>query len=363
MKRAMNFSAGPATLPLSVLQETVDEFFDFKGTGKSVLESSHRSPEYAETHAETQSLIKELLGVGEGYKVAFFGGGASTQFALAPMNLLKEGQTADYLVTGSWSQKAVKEAKLFGDIHIAYDPSKEDGSFIKVPQSAEDCSFSQAPSFVHLTSNNTIAGTQYHGFPQTDAPLIADMSSDFLWAPFDVSRFGLIYAGAQKNLGPAGVTIVLIREDVLSSCKEGLPAMFDYKLQVSKDSLYNTPPCYGIYMVGKVCAWIKREGGLAAMEQKNREKAGLLYETIEKHGEFFRCPAQKESRSMMNVVFRLPTQELEKQFIAEGKAQNMLHLKGHRSVGGIRVSIYNAAELAWVKALTDFMEEFVRKNG
>lgn len=362
MKRAMNFSPGPATLPLAVLQETVDEFFDFKGTGKSVLESSHRSPEYAETHAETQAAIKELLGLGDNFKVAFMGGGASLQFAMVPMNLLYDGKNADYLVTGSWSQKAVKEAKRYAPVHTAFDPSAAGGAFTKVP-TAEACNFSADAAYVHLTSNNTIAGTQYHAFPECSAPLVADMSSDFLWAPFDASRFGLIYAGAQKNLGPAGVTIVVIRDDMLEKCKSDLPSMLDYKLLVKNDSLYNTPPCFAIYMVGKVCAWIKREGGLTAMKQRNCEKADLLYGAIDKHAEFYRAPVDKESRSTMNVVFRLPSEELEKRFIDEAKAQDMQQLKGHRSVGGIRASIYNAAELAWVKALVDFMEEFVRKNG
>ena len=361
MKRAKNFSPGPAALPLSVLQEVADEFFDFKGSGKSVVESSHRSPEYAETHSEAQGLFKELLGLSDDYKVAFFGGGASTQFSMVPMNLLHSGETADYLVTGSWAKKAAKEAERIGSVHIAAE-LKEEGKYLQVPQTA-DCQFTPGAAYVHLTSNNTIAGTQYHSFPQCEAPLVADMSSDLMWAPFDPKPFGLIYAGAQKNLGPAGVTVVIIRQDLLERCKSGLAPMFDYRVQIENDSLYNTPPCFAIYMVGKVLGWIKSNGGLAAMARVNHEKADLLYGTIDRHPDFFRAPVRKESRSTMNVVFRLPEPELEKTFIAGAAELGMQNLKGHRSVGGIRASIYNAVELTWVKELTDYMEEFVRTHG
>ncbi|MBW2731578.1 MAG: 3-phosphoserine/phosphohydroxythreonine transaminase [Deltaproteobacteria bacterium] len=359
MKRAMNFSAGPAALPFSVLEEVQAELLDFKGTGKSLLESSHRSPEYDGVHQETQSLFKELIGLGDDYHVAFFGGGASSQFAIAPMNLL-QGGVADYIVTGSWAKKAAKEAKRYGDVNIAFDA--EDGKYTRIP-AWDECTFSKEAAYLHITTNNTIAGTQYHRFPEVKAPLVADMSSDFLWAPFDPAPFGLIYAGAQKNIGPAGVTVVIIRQDLLERCKGDVPSMFDYKLQVEKESLYNTPPAFPIYFTGKVLKWIKAHGGLEGMKKRNDQKAALLYGMIDKHSGFFRAPVDKESRSMMNVVFRLPSEELEKRFIAEGKEQGMLHLKGHRSVGGIRASIYNAAELSWLENLTAFMEEFARKNG
>lgn len=359
MKRAMNFSPGPATLPLAVLEEAQAELLDYKESGVSILESSHRSPEYDEVHQEARALFKELIGLGDDYHVAFFGGGASTQFAMVPMNLL-QGGVADYIVTGSWAKKAAKEAKHFGEVNVAFDA--EGGKYTRIP-AWDECKFSDNAAYVHITTNNTIAGTQYHRFPEVKAPLVADMSSDFLWAPFDPKPFGLIYAGAQKNIGPAGVTAVIIRQDLLDRCKGDVPSMFDYKLQVKNESLYNTPPCFPIYLMGKTLKWIKQNGGLEGMKKRNLQKGELLYATIDKHADFFRCPVDEESRSMMNVVFRLPSEELEKQFIAESKAQGMQNLKGHRSVGGIRVSIYNAAELAWVETLTSFMEEFVKKNG
>ncbi len=362
MKRVMNFAPGPATLPLSVLKEAQAEFLDFAQTGMSILEHSHRGAAYDGVHQEAISLLHELLGLGDEYKVAFFGGGASSQFAILAMNLLTPEKTADYLVTGAWSKKAVKEAALFGKVHVAFDPTADGGTFTRVPQTA-DCAFSDDAAFVHLTTNNTIAGTQYHAFPETKVPIVADMSSDFLWAPFDPKPFGLIYAGAQKNIGPSGVAVVIIRDDMLARCNDKLPSMFDYKLQMSKASLYNTPPVFPIYMVGKTLKWIKAHGGLAGMEKRNLEKGKLLYETIDTLSDFYKSPVQTDSRSMMNVVFRLPSEELEKKFIAEAADLDMLSLKGHRSVGGIRASIYNAAELAWVEALTSFMKDFAQKNG
>jgi phosphoserine aminotransferase len=362
MKRVKNFSAGPATLPLEVLEEAKAEFLDYADSGMSIIEHSHRGKVYDAVHQETIGLFHELLGLGDEYKVAFFGGGASTQFALTAMNLLTKDKTGDYLVTGSWSQKAVKEAKLFGNAHVAFDPTAGGGAFTKVPTTA-DCSFSDKPVYVHLTTNNTIAGTQYHAFPECPAPIIADMSSDFLWAPFDPKPFGMIYAGAQKNIGPAGVTVVIIRDDLLEQCNAGVPSMFDYKLQASKQSLYNTPPVFPIYMVGKTLKWIKGNGGLAGIKERNDTKGKLLYDAIASMSDFYTCPVEESSRSMMNVVFRLPTEELEKTFIAEGAENDFMSMKGHRSVGGIRVSIYNAAELAWVEELTSFMKDFAQKHG
>jgi phosphoserine aminotransferase len=362
MKRAMNFGPGPAALPLSVLKEAQAELLDFAGTGMSVLECSHRSPEYDKVHNETSALLRELLGVGENFKVIFLGGGASLQFAMVPLNFLYDERTADYLVTGTWAKNAFKEAKAIGKANAAAS-TDVDGKFTRVPKPAE-CKFTPGASYLHFTSNNTIFGTQYATFPESGAPLVADMSSDFLWRPFDASKLSLIYAGAQKNLGPAGVTVVMIREDFLAGVKpSGLPTMLSYKTHVEKNSLHNTPPCFAIYLVGKVLAWIKAGGGLPAMEKRNREKAGLIYGAIDRHAGFYKAPVEKESRSTMNIVFRLPSEELEKSFIAEGKKAGMIGLKGHRSVGGIRVSCYNAVELDWVKAVAQFMEEFVKKNG
>lgn len=360
-KRALNFGAGPATLPLPVLQQVKEEWLDFAGTGKSLLETSHRSAEYDEVHRRAQASLKELLGLADEYQVLFFGGGASTQFAMVPMNLLEPDERADYLVTGAWAKKALKEARLFGDIHVAAD-TEDEGSYTRVP-SAEDCAFSDDAIFVHLTTNNTIFGTQFHSFPDCKAPLVADMSSDMLWRAFDPAPFGLIYAGAQKNLGPAGVTVVVIRQDLLERCRGNLPSMMSYPIQAAKDSLYNTPPCFAIYLLDKTLAWIAQLGGLEAMERRNRDKAELLYGAIDANADFYRAPVDKASRSMMNVVFRLPTPELEQRFVEQAGQQGMIGLKGHRSTGGVRVSIYNAAEPQWVEALVAFMTEFVRTVG
>lgn len=361
MSRVFNFGAGPGCLPLEVLEEAKEELLDYAGTGTSILESSHRGPEYAHIHAETQELFKELLGLDDDFHVLFFGGGASSQFAILPMNFLKEGLVADYVVTGSWSKKAAKEAKFFGEVNIAADPSVE-GKFTRIPK-ADELRGSPNAAYLHLTSNNTIAGTQWHDFPEVTCPLVADMSSDLLWRPFNAKKFSLIYAGAQKNLGPAGVCAVIIRKDFLQTAKTDVPAMFNYGIQAENDSLYNTPPCFPIYMVGKNLRWIKNKGGLIALERENRAKGELLYGTIEKHADYYRCPVDADSRSLMNVVFRLPTEELEKKFISQAKERGMIGLKGHRSVGGIRVSTYNAVSINAVQAVCDFMESFLKENG
>lgn len=358
--RTMNFSAGPACMPLSVLEEAQSELLDYKGSGRSLLESSHRGAEYDEVHSEAQTLTKELLGLGDDYSVLFFGGGASTQFAMVPMNLLRADRTADYILTGSWSKKAAKEAKLFGKVNIA--ASSETENFTRIPRQ-DELNLTSGAAYVHLTSNNTIAGTQWREFPQVSAPLVADMSSDILSRRFDATKFALIYAGAQKNLGPAGVTLVVIRKDLLKACNEKLPMMFHYPQQADAQSLANTPPCYAIYLLGKTLKWIKGQGGVAAVERANDEKQALLYQTIDANADFFRCPVEPASRSWMNVVFRLPTEELEKQFIAAAKTQGMDGIKGHRSVGGIRFSIYNAAPHAWIEAATSFMKDFAAKHG
>lgn len=361
MKRAFNFGPGPSALPLSVLQETAAEWLDFAGTGMSVLEVSHRGAEYEAVHKDAQVRLKRLLGLGDDYTVLMVGGGASTQFAAVPLNLLRPGQTADYLVTGYWAKKAYKEAQLFGTVNLAADTAVE-GAYCRVPR-AEECLFTPGAAYVHLTSNNTIFGSQYPSFPKPAAPLVADMSSDLLSRPIDARAFGLIYAGAQKNLGPAGVTVVIIRNELLERCRDGMPTMLHYPTLAKADSLHNTPPCFAIYLMGKVFKWVEEQGGLEGMGRRSQQKAATLYGTIDRHPGFYRAPVDKDSRSAMNVVFRLPSEELEKRFISEAKAQGMIGLKGHRSVGGVRASIYNGVEPAWVEALASFMESFVRQHG
>ncbi len=360
MTRTMNFNPGPSSIPLAVLKEAQEEFLDFKGSGMSVLEVSHRSPEYDAVHEETQALLKSLLGVGDDYQVLFLGGGASSQFAMIPMNFLGQGQVADYVNTGTWSNKAIKEANLLGKANVA--ASTEDGGFTRVP-TAEECTFTKGAAYVHITSNNTIKGTQWHQFPEVDAPLIADMSSDILWRKFDASKFAMIYAGAQKNLGPSGVTVIVIRKDFVETAADGIPTMLSYKTHLKKNSLFNTPPCFPIYMVNKTLNWIEGRGGLEVVEANNRKKGDLLYQTIDANPDFFRAPVAKDSRSYMNVVFRLPTEELEAAFVAGGKERKMNGLKGHRSVGGIRFSVYNAIPMEWIEAVTAYMTEFAKANG
>jgi phosphoserine aminotransferase len=359
MKRVHNYYAGPAALPLEALEYAHREFLDFEGTGMSVLEISHRSKEYDKVHNEANALVKELLGVPENYHVLWLQGGASTQFAMIPLNLLGGDKTADYLLTGSWSKKAFKEAKIIGKARAA--SSSEDKNFSYIPKT---CDLDPKAEYVHLTSNNTIFGTQYFNFPDTgNVPLVADMSSDFMWRPFDVKPFGLIYAGAQKNLGPAGVTLVLIRDDLLAKCNPNLPTMFKYETHVKENSLYNTCPCFSIYMVRNVLRWLKGLGGLAEMEKRNRAKGELLYGVIDGSNGYFKNPNAAEDRSLMNVVFRLPSEDLEAKFIAEGKTNGFIGLKGHRSVGGIRVSMYNATSVASIEELVKFMKDFMQKNG
>jgi len=360
MSRIWNFYAGPATLPRPALERARDELLDWAGTGMSIMETSHRSKEYDQVHHEAMHLILELLGLGDDYTVLFLQGGASTQFAMLPMNFIPPGRSADYVITGSWSEKALKEANIVASGRVAATVAPE---FTRVPR-ADELDVDPDAAYVHLTSNNTIKGTQFHGFPDTgDVPLVADMSSDFLWAPFDASRFHLIYAGAQKNVGPSGVTVVVLRKDWLESANDRLPTMFKYATHAAKDSLYNTPPTFSIYIVRNVLEWVKAEGGLDAMERRNRKKGDLLYDVIEAHPAFYRCPVEPDSRSYMNVVFRLPSEELEAKFVAEARAAGMVGLKGHRSVGGCRASIYNAMEPTGVQALVDFMERFARDNG
>ena len=357
--RIWNFNPGPATLPLPVLEKMKADLPNYRGTGMAVMELSHRSKQYAEIHAEAQSLMRELFYIPENYKTLLLQGGASTQFFMIPMNLLREGQSADYENTGAWSKKAIKEAKLFGNVNIA--GSSEDENFTCIPR---DLNLDSNAQYVHITSNNTIAGTQWHTFPDTDnVPLMADMSSDIMSKKIDINQFGLIYAGAQKNLGPSGVTAVIIREDLVEKSRDDIPTMTMYKTHAEKDSLFNTGPTYSVYILKLVLEYVKSVGGVDAVEKVNREKGELLYGTIEANKEFFRCPVKEDSRSVMNAVFRLPTEDLEAKFVADGLAAGFGGLKGHRSVGGIRVSMYNAMPLEGIQALTEFMKDFAQKNG
>lgn len=360
--RAYNFNAGPAALPLEVLEKAQAEFVEFDNSGMSLMEMSHRGAIYEKVHFEAEALLRELMGIPDGYKVLFVQGGASTQFAMVPMNLLRPGTTAAYVATGSWAAKAIQEAKLFGSVAIA--ASSEADKFMRVP-ALEELNYASDAAYLHLTSNETIEGTQWASYPDTGSvALVGDLSSDILCRPVDVSKFGLIYAGAQKNLGPSGITIVIIREDLIAGSTSGaVPTMLRYQTHAKADSLYNTPPTFAIYMAGEVLKWVKAQGGAAGMEQRNQDKAGLLYDIIDGSGGFYRGCAQTGSRSIMNVTFRLGSEELEKQFAKESEAQGFVGLKGHRSVGGLRASIYNAVPLDSVKALADFMKDFQSRNG
>ncbi|MBI2377038.1 MAG: 3-phosphoserine/phosphohydroxythreonine transaminase [Deltaproteobacteria bacterium] len=360
-KDVVNFNAGPAALPRSALERAHAELLDFEGTGMSILEHSHRGKHYEAAHTEAQRLIKELLGAPEGYEVLFLGGGASQQFAMVPMSFLPPDKSADYIMTGEWSKKALAEAKIVGKARVA-GSGEVNGKYVRVPTQAE-LDLDPSAAYVHMTTNNTIFGTQFHSFPDTGSvPLVADMSSDIFWAPVDVSRFAFIYAGAQKNAGPAGVTIVLAKKSFIDAGSTKIPTIFRYKTHSDAGSLYNTPPVFAIYLVRNVLAAVKAEGGLAAMEKKNREKAALLYSAIDSSGGFYSSPVEIASRSMMNIVFRLPSEELENKLIKEAEARGMVGLKGHRSVGGCRASLYNAVSLAGVQRLVDLMGSFSKSH-
>jgi phosphoserine aminotransferase len=362
MKSVINFNAGPAMLPPSVLEQVQAELRDYHGCGMSIMEMSHRSKEYEAINSQAESVFKRLLGVPEGYRVLFVQGGASTQFAMVPLNFLTPGATADYLVTGSWAEKAQEEAAMLGKAHIA--ASTKGDNYRRVPR-PDEVALSAGSAYVHFTSNETIQGIQWHSFPEVgDRPLVADMSSDILSRPFDASKFALIYAGAQKNLGPSGVTVVLLRESWLNKASKGSPTMLRYATHVKNNSLYNTPPAFGVYVLNLVLQWIEKLGGLKALAERNAAKARLLYEAIDKSGGFYRGHALPESRSQMNVTFRLPSESLEKRFAAEAQEQHgMIGLPGHRSVGGIRASTYNAIGVEACQALASFMNDFARKNG
>ncbi|HEX7057088.1 MAG TPA: 3-phosphoserine/phosphohydroxythreonine transaminase [Bacilli bacterium] len=359
--RAYNFNAGPAALPLAVLEQAQSEFVDYNGIGMSVMEISHRSKEYDAINTETQNLFKELLSIPDGYKVLFLQGGASTQFAMVPLNFLPKGKKAGYVMTGSWSEKALKEAKLIGETEIV--ATSEADHFTRVPN-VNSLQLASDLAYVHITSNETIGGIQYKEYPNTkDIPLVADMSSDILSRPVNVGNFALIYAGAQKNLGPSGVTLVIIREDWVEKANKELPTMLKYATHVKSDSLYNTPPAYSVYVMNLVLKWVKGQGGLSAIARRNEEKAKLLYDAIDRSGGFYKGVAANDSRSLMNITFRLANEELEKAFVKESGEHGFVGLKGHRSVGGLRASAYNAVPVEACKALAEFMADFQKRHG
>jgi len=361
--RAINFNAGPAGLPLPALERARDELLDFQGSGMSIMEHSHRGKEYEAVHDEAIALLTRLLGIADSHQVLFLQGGASHQFAMVPMNFLPKDGSADYILTGVWSEKALDEAKLVGTPRVAATTLGPDKRYIRIPRQAE-LELDPKAAYVHITSNNTIFGTQWHAWPQVGAtPLVADMSSDFLWRPTDVSRFAMIYAGAQKNLGPSGVTVVLLRKDFMTRGRKDIPKILRYTTFAENNSLYNTPPTLAIYLMRNVLAWIDQQGGLVAMERRNNEKAELLYSALDRMSGFYRAPVEKAARSTMNIVFRLPSEELDDRFVAEAKKQRMVGLKGHRSAGGIRVSAYNAVSPQDIRTLVSFMESFAKANG
>ncbi len=357
MDRVFNFSAGPGTLPAAVLEEAREEMLVYKDAGASVMEISHRSPQYTELAETTRQHFRDLLGIGHDWKILFLQGGASLQFHQTALNFLTAGAVGNYVVTGAWAEKALAEAALIGEIHTS--ASSADGNHNHIPD-PDSWDVSDKAAYVHITSNNTIFGTQFAGDPDPGVPMICDASSDFLSRPIDMDKYGLIYAGAQKNIGPAGVTVVLVKDSFLDRIPQGLPTLMDYRTHASK--LFHTPPVFAVYMVEKVLRWIKQGGDLSAMKQRNDEKAALLYERID-IGDFYRGHALTGSRSNMNVTFNLPTEQLEGQFVAEAKSHGLVALKGHRSVGGIRASIYNACPRKGVEALASFMSDFEKQNG
>jgi len=354
-----NFSAGPAILPATVIKEAAKAVANYEGIGLSLLELSHRGPEFTAIIEEANALMKEIVGLPEGYHTLWLSGGASTQFFMAPMNLLNDNETAAYTDTGVWANKAIKEAKNFGSIQVLASSKEQNYNHIpkgyKIPKEAK---------YLHLTSNNTIYGTQLHKFPKSPVPLVCDMSSDFLSRPFDVSQFGLIYAGAQKNLGPAGTTCIIVREDMLGTVQRTLPSMLDYRTFIKENSLYNTPPVYPIYVSMLTLRWIKKNGGLKGMQRRNKTKAAILYNEIDANP-LFKGTVAREDRSLMNICFVMEEKyaALEKEFLKETEANGMVGLKGHRSVGGFRASTYNALPKQSVQALADLMQDFARRKG
>jgi phosphoserine aminotransferase len=358
-KRVFNFYAGPATLPLPVLETAKEEFLDFAGTGMSVLEISHRSKEWEKAMATATDLARELMGIPSDYKVLWLGGGASTQFFMTPLNLQVSGKSMEYVNTGGWSTNAIKEAKYFGDVKIV--ASSEDDNFSYIPKNVE---FNEDIAFAHITSNNTLYGTAWPYFPSVpkDVPLVCDMSSNFMARPINVKDYGVIYAGAQKNLGPAGVTIVIVREDLLDRVPERVPTIQKWKTHADKESMFNTPPVYPIYICKLTLEYLKEIGGVKEMEKRNVKKAKVLYDVIDSSDGFYRGHARQDSRSLMNVTFTMSTPELEEMCVKGGTARDLIGLKGHRSVGGMRASIYNAMPLEGCIELAEYLKEFQAKN-
>lgn len=359
-KSVYNFNAGPSALPREVLEKAQKELVDFKNSGMSIMEMSHRSAAYEEVHNQAIQRLRSLFAIPENYEVLLLQGGASLQFAMIPMNFLTSGKKAGYIMSGAWSDKALKEGKTIGDVFEA--ASTKETNYNRVPSLA-DIQFDDKDAYVHITSNNTIFGTQFQEFPDTgDVPLIADMSSDILSRPIDVSKFGMIYAGAQKNLGPSGVTVAIIRKDLLENANVEIPAILKYSTHSSNNSLYNTPPSFGIYMLGEVLGWMEQQGGLEQIAKNNEAKAKLIYDVIDESNGFYTGHAEKDSRSLMNITFRLADEQLEKQFLQEAKEAGFVGLNGHRSVGGCRASAYNAVPFAACQALQQFMLNFQAKN-
>ena len=360
MGRVFNFSAGPAVLPQQVLEKARDEMLDWHGSGMSVMEMSHRGKEFIEIHAQAEAGLRELLAIPRNYKVLFLQGGAIAENAIVPMNLLRGRTVADYVNTGEWSKKSIKEAEKYCNVNVA--ASSEDRNFSYVPP-RETWRLSKVAGYVHICSNETIGGVEYHWVPDVgEIPLVADMSSHILSRPVDVSRYGLIYAGAQKNIGPAGLTIVIVREDLIGQALPITPSAFDYKQQSESDSMLNTPPTYAVYIAGLVFDWLKQQGGLTEIEKRNIAKAGLLYDSLDQSG-FFVSPIEKRDRSRMNVPFKLRDASLDETFLKGAQQRGMLQLKGHRSVGGMRASIYNAMPVEGVKALVGYLQEFEKSHG
>ncbi|WP_288368280.1 3-phosphoserine/phosphohydroxythreonine transaminase [uncultured Alcanivorax sp.] len=359
MSRAYNFCAGPAALPQAVLEQAQQEMLDYRGLGLSIMEMSHRDNVFVEIAEQAEKDLRDLMGISDDYAVLFLQGGASSQFAMVPMNLLGDGETADYINTGQWSKKAIKEAGRYGNINVA--ASSEDTNFSTVPPQ-ESWNLSDNPAYVHYCPNETIGGLEYSFVPQVgDTPLVADMSSTILSRPIDVNQYGLIYAGAQKNIGPAGLTLVVIRKDLLGKAANNVPAMLNYQIHADNDSMYNTPPTFAWYLSGLVFSWLKKQGGVGNMGEINQRKAEKLYHFID-HSGLYSNPVEVISRSRMNVPFVLADDRLDKPFLDQAQAAGLLNLKGHRSVGGMRASIYNAVPEAAVDALIDFMAEFEKKN-
>ncbi len=359
MARIYNFSAGPAMLPEEVLKKAAAELLDHKGSGMSVMEMSHRGAEYKAIIETAEATLREIMGIPQNYKVLFLQGGASLQFAMVPLNLMTKTKKADYVNTGQWTKKAIAEAKKTGEVNVV--ASSEADNFAKIPE-LDPGTFTKAADYFYIASNNTIYGTKYPELPDTgDVPLVADMSSNILSEELDVSKYGVIFAGAQKNIGPAGVTIVIIREDLIGNAPEGIPTLLDYKIHADAGSMYNTPPTYAIYIAGLVFEWLKENGGIKAMQEKNEKKAKLLYDHLDSSG-LFSAPVKGKDRSLMNVPFVTGDVDLDAKFIKEASSRGLKTLKGHRTVGGMRASIYNAMPFAGVEALVDFMKEFEKAN-